>query len=134
MYMLLYVCMYACYVMYVCMSTLTLRENHATGARQCCFMTKNNVSDDHGSWSYSEERGILTVHFNYRWRGEQALQGQGMPLHPSMIYREDDNQDGTPGRWVGEDDKGYRIEMTWVRSMARQQRRGFWLPATPLGR
>ena len=109
-------------------ATLTLRENHVTGARQCCFMTKGHVSDDHGSWSYLEDRGILSVHFNYRWHGDQAL--QGMPLHPTIVYKDDDNG----RRWVGDDDKGYRIEMIWVRSMARQRGQGSWSHTTALGR
>ena len=91
-------------------------------------MTRGHVSDDHGSWSLSD-RGILTVHFNYLWRiGRPAL--ENMPLHPTLVYRGEEGQDGAAATWVGEDDKGAQITMTWVRSRARTGKN--WSPAPML--
>ena len=92
-------------------------------------MTRGNLSDDHGSWSLSD-RGILIVHFNYRWQvGRHVL--EGMPLHPTMVYREArEGLDGAAVPWVGEDDKEAEITMTWVRSRVRTG--AYWTPAPML--
>ena len=90
------------------------------------FHTQGIVSDEHGSWTLRENGSILKVNFNYREDAQQPRKsGISWPLHPTMLYRQADNN------WIGEDDKACSITCTHVRSMGLYSR-GRWLPVDPI--
>ena len=83
-------------------------------------MTKGHCTDNHGYWTLTN--GVLEAWFNYRW--ESGRNSHMMLLHPTRLYRMDDDT------WEGMDDKAGIIRLEHVRSRARRGHK--WTYSTPL--
>ena len=105
-------------------SVLSLQEMSDQGPlhthRTCTFMTKGHCTDNHGYWTLTN--GVLEAWFNYRW--ESGGDSHMMLLHPTRLYRMDDDT------WEGMDDKAGIIRLVHVRSRARHGHK--WTYSKPL--
>ena len=89
--------------------------------QSCEFISRwTGMTDLHGRWGLQDDDVRLNIVFNARQGVAPGNEDHRRPLHTSTMFRcEVTLPDGETASWVGNDDKGWEINMVHVRTMVK---------------